>query len=400
MMKRRDFFMIQALLWLTLLIFAIGPAMAAKTVKPARHGTAAVTAPANVAVASPSLQPAQQVQAVQSLEDTLYAVRYDQEPIDSRLSRIETTVFGQSASGQPLDARISHLRSLLSVGALGPLSPTASKAASQQPAPQNNAYPQQNAANSPGQGPTNVYNNGSPTSPRNAPTTYGNGTATANAGPKDTTDYPVVGIMEQKVFSKTYTGEDVSQRLNRLELKVFNTPQSGALSDRVDNLRMVVLGDTGNGDVSPIVSNQGVYAPNAVGRPQGSSGYGNGNSYPTTPQQNNPNYGSQYNNGGSNYAPVAAAGQATPDTLAAMAEVEKQTLGHTYPSEPITARLDRVEMKIFKTTSPDLAPDERIQRVIAVASAGGAPATARTRTNTAFRTFLPIILTLLPLVLL
>jgi hypothetical protein len=77
----------------------------------------------------------QQVQSVQTLEDTLFAVHYDHDTLDARVGRLETTVFGQPQTGA-LDARISKLQSVLSPSALGPLSPVA-KAAPATPANQN-----------------------------------------------------------------------------------------------------------------------------------------------------------------------------------------------------------------------------------------------------------------------
>jgi hypothetical protein len=86
--------------------------------------------------------------------------------------------------------------------------------------------------------------------------------------------------------------------------------------------------------------------------------------------------------------------------MAAMAEVEKQVIGSTFPSEPMNTRLDRLESKIFQTTSPEMMPEERIQRVIAVASAGGAPMSPKEKAKSTFQTILPIILTILPMLLL
>jgi hypothetical protein len=83
-----------------------------------------------------------------------------------------------------------------------------------------------------------------------------------------------------------------------------------------------------------------------------------------------------------------------------MEEIEKEVLGSTYPTEPLTTRLDRLETKIFKSTSPEMSPEDRMQRVIAVASAGGAPQSASSKAKSTLQVLLPIILTILPIILL
>jgi hypothetical protein len=269
--------------------------------------------------------------------------------------------------------------------------------------------------------------------------------------------------MELKRFGKTYVQDDITVRLSRLEKDVFKTVQTGELADRVDNLRLVVLGDTGNvastaaASQDPMAGGGGAYYPPG---PSYGSGYSSGNysggysgggypmygpsasSYPQPPNYGassyngtpiasvgQPSYGGRYagdpsggyggampgsyntgsyNSGGAypgayGGVPGNSAGVSadpTPDQLAALSEVEKDVLGHTYPSESFNDRLDRVETKVFHTTSPEMSNEDRIQRVIAVASAGGAPPTGRAKAKATFQTLLPIILTILPMVLL
>lgn len=464
-MKRMRAFLLSVVLLLTMLLMSPGMVQAA------------------------ALTPNQQVQTVQSLEDTLFAVHYDQDAMDARVGRLETTVFGQPQTG-PLDARISKLQSVLSPSALGPLSPVAkaTPAAGTNSNNQAQANPPtaMNSAANAQAGKSNPVKPAVATKPyaMSAPqATAGNSNPvrTAQSQPQSKTapapgetDYPTVSQMELKRFGKTYVQDDITVRLSRLEKDVFKTVQTGELADRVDNLRMVVLGDTGNAASSgmayqnPSAGAGNTYYPQDPAYTQGPSygtSYGNtsyngpagypaygsgGSSYPQPPNygaspytgtpiasgqpgysnyyggNNMPNNGQMgygypapstagdpnggYNEPGSypnsyNGAPgtngsAAVNGPATPDQLAAMSEVEKDVLGHTYPSEPLNARLDRVETKVFHTTSPELSNEDRIQRVIAVASAGGAPPTAKSRAKATFQTLLPIILTILPMVLL
>lgn len=402
----------------------------------------------------------QQAQAVQTLEDTLFAVHYDQESLDARVSRLEETVFGQAQTGATLDARIAKLKSALSPSALGPLSPTA-KAKS---APNNNEASQNNASTA-SQSVSKPKTTSSQPTPRAQSQPVASQTAPsykAIPAPGET-DYPTVSQMEQKLFSKTYTQEDITQRLARLEKEVFKVPQTGALADRVDNLRLVVLGDMGApGGNNATAYSAGPSAGSAYNNYPGPANayppqqytqippsgqgyqpyYGGSASYPQSPNYGAGRYGDPYSgtpiasnqpyggsyygqsyNGGDpgNYPPIASAspgtyaggngyappsasastgGAATPDMLAAMQEVEKEVLGHTYPSEPMNTRLERLENKVFHATSPELSDEERMQRVIAVSSAGGAPESRKTKAKHTFQTLLPIILTILPMVLL
>jgi hypothetical protein len=393
-----------------------------------------------VSFSAPAASATAQAQVVQSLEDTLFAVRYEQEPLEQRIGRLEETVFGQKQTG-PLDTRVTKLKSALSPAALGPLSPVATK---------DKVNDGKGATESANKAQPKKLNTKKAVNPATLPkpSTAQPNTAKADniaAAPSPgETDYPTVSQMEQKIFNKTYVNEDITVRLTRLEKDVFKVPQSGALADRVDNLRMVVLGDIGNGPpaiASYPMSNGGYIPAPGPGQSYTPPQYAQGTSYTPPPAQygNNGGYNQGYSNGGypgtqvssagqpyygqpvpGNYQPNAysgggdyqasyqpgmnpapmANGQVSPDMLAAMDEVEKQVIGHTYPSEPVPTRLDRLENKVFHTTSPELPAQERMQRVIAVASAGGAPSSPQAKAKSTFQTLLPIILTILPLILL
>lgn len=459
-MKNKAIFLIQIFLWLSMAL--------------------SVGMPKAMAVAAPS----QDIQTVQSLEDTLYAVHYDQDSLNDRVNRLEETVFGQAQSGSNIEARITKLQGSLSPKALGPLSPVnktanaatgtdSSKTPNNQsvstPATKSSNFSRGTSAISAAQGGNGAsqqiaYNNGTSNNPGKYPTSSAsssNSTVAASPEPGET-DYPTVTQMEQKQFGRTFTKEDITQRLARLENQVFKTPQTGSLADRTDNLRMVVLGDVGQQGQPTVASNSYGYGGGNNGynnasysQPDPTSGYG----YPQPPNYGGPNYGgysnigggsapyggppqSMYgygsmqgyhpgsnfglpnniasagpntggmspmpgygggpaNNSGSNYQPSdKSINASTPDMLSATTEVEKEVLGKTYPSEPINARLDRLENKVFKTTSPEMSPQDRLQRVIAVASAGGSPMNNKAKAKATFQVLLPIILTILPLVLL
>jgi len=403
MMRNKDFILIQLLLWLAVFVVMQLPvAHAALPATPAQQ------------------MQASQIQTVQTLEETLFTVQYGQDPLKARLSRLEETVFGEAKPTLSDAERIGRLKSALSANTLTPLKPSPPQT---EPVKQAPVAKQQ-------QLPT------AQTATQSAPIYK----AAPSAGE---TDYPMVTQMESKLFGKTFVQEDVTQRLTRLEKQVFKTVQTGALADRVDNLRLVVLGDTGSGNGAPVARQQQsypsqdpdmnpAYSQFPVGPPQTASKsasskqsqvayatpYSGGNAgypqIPTPPQFPSAGNNGYYNNGGmpaalpgnqSDYGeqPVSYNGVSqppTPDMLAAIDEVEKEVLGHTYSAEPFNTRLDRIESKIFNGTSPEMSNEDRMQRVIAVASAGGAPQSTKAKAKTTFQTLLPIILTILPMLLL
>lgn len=341
--------------------------------------------------------PTQQIKSIQSLEDALFAVHYDQDSVEARLSRLEQTIYGQTQTGS-VDTRLAKLQKVLSPNSLGPLSPTAK--------PVESTPPQQQP----------VATSKKPT-PKATATNTAKPESTANNIPpsQDATDYPTVTQMEQKVFGKVFVQEDITQRLGRLEKQVFKNAQNGSLADRVDNLRLVVLGD-----VPTSAPNIG-YIPQ--GYPQQNYGYPSPPSFPNSPYSGGgmPNTPGQGYSGQPNYnAPpsmaypsdmsdpnnsmangMGAPGDSpTPDMIAAIGEVEKEVIGQQFPSDPFNARLDRLEGKIFHSTSPEMPLEDRMQRIAAVATAGGAPESPRTKTKHTIQALLPIILTILPLVLL
>jgi hypothetical protein len=386
------------------------------------------------ALADPVMTVTQQTQNVQILENTLFAIQYDQDTLEKRVSRLEETVFGQSQTGL-LASRVDKLKTALSPSTLGPLS----------------AKPLTKATTKP----VRTSKNTVPAKPVSMPSGQSTPEVKSSSPAPEESDYPTISQMELKLFGKSYIGEDITIRLSRLEKEVFKVPQNGELANRMDNLRWVVLGDTGSNTQQPMASysmpsntylpspgqNQTYtlppYPQSGIGynnAPPSQSQYGNGynqygSSYPggqvassTGPVYNsgpqaygqtvpgnyqsssyppyiNEDYQASYQPG-TNPTGIMPNGQVSPDMLAAMDEVEKQVIGKTFPGEPINTRLDRVETKVFHTTSPELPSQERMQRVIAVASAGGAPSSPQAKAKSTFQNLLPIILTILPLILL
>lgn len=357
------------------------------------------------------------------LELRLFSHRYDAEPLLQRLARIETTIYGEPRPQLSNEQRIAALE----------------KVFAQQRAPLAEEETKPPPAKSAAASPT------APTEPENAPKKR-----------EEESSYPVLTAIEQKVLGKVFEDEDISARLNRVEGKVYGHRQQGTLMDRMDGLRLRVLGDLPPREV-PEASPYGAgpppyypYAPPAHGYayapypPPGVGGYGYypppphhsggyappppGYPPPAGPHANvpnpaepteayqpglteksdvfsNPNYESPYANT-PNYPSVddlagGASGQ-SPDLLAALNQVEKKVLRKTYPTEDVDARLARLENKVFhQTAPPGVSHDDRLQRIIAVAAAGGDKASSTTSTTkSSVRSILPMILMLIPLILL
>lgn len=66
--------------------------------------------------------------------------------------------------------------------------------------------------------------------------------ATIKPNPTES-DYPIVTEMERRVLGKTAESESLENRLAALEQKTLGHPQQGDLQQRTDQLRMMVLGD-------------------------------------------------------------------------------------------------------------------------------------------------------------
>ncbi len=133
---------------------------------------------------------------ISQLENKLFMHDYPRDSEEDRLARLENMVFGEKRTG-PTDQRVAKLTEVL-----GP-----SKQAVAQDKPATAAAPQEPAAPPPPQ-------------------------AIA-----DSSKYPAVTEMENKIYGRSYAGSPIAARLERLENKVFGKPMSGDLIDRVDRLR-------------------------------------------------------------------------------------------------------------------------------------------------------------------
>jgi len=161
-------------------------------------------------------------QELSQLEQQLFAQTYPSESPEDRVTRIETTVFGQSHANQPLDQRLQALGQFVEA-----------------PSPQQ-------------QRPQPVAHIPPPVSPSE-------------------TSYPIVVAMEKQVFHQTYETEPLETRLARLEQKVFGHPMQGSLADRSDHLEDVVLGHNPQDAYSQSGENNDIAYSPAASSPQNSA---------------------------------------------------------------------------------------------------------------------------------
>lgn len=176
--------------------------------------------------------------------------------------------------------------------------------------------------------------------------------------------YPVIDIMEEKTFNKTFQGENVYKRVARLEEKAFGKSSEGELSERTDRLKAKLL---------------------AV--KQDKITYGNNYQPTSIPKQKSYQYQTRqpvYNYSGglppfSGYPTGVAANTNSSNSYTysesdfeyALSAAENMIFGKPSNLTSTTDRLNKLEQKIFKKTfSGDKIA--RLERVVSAASAKNA----------------------------
>ncbi len=249
---------------------------------------------------SPTLSQLSVEQQLDKMEQQLFGHMYQGETSEERLNRIESTVFGAKQSAQVQENRLKSLQSFFKAS-VAPIS---------------------------GAPPAGVLSNGA-LAQQNNPAPLSTSTPGPSVPALNESQYPAVTAMEQRVFQQAFEKEAVENRLARLEARVMGRPQGGTLQERTDQLRMMVLGDVGNGYEDP---SQGTSSQS--GTPSGLGG-------------------SQ---------------TVSNDVLQALPQVEQRLLRQTFPNDSVDARLGRLEQKVFKATAPEMSPDDRFYRIVSVAS--------------------------------
>lgn len=224
--------------------------------------------------------------------------------------------------------------------------------------------------------------------------------AAADFEKEDTSvNYPVIDLMENKVFNKNFHGENVYKRVARLEQKAFGKSSEGELSTRTDKLKAAILAvkqddviayDNSENNRIASNSNQRKTAemfrnssrngnafynqnPNVTGIYGANSAMGNYDLFGQTSSSNG-NNGLQ-NSRNSGYPTGAAANyqsqydsEYSSDFAQALSAAENFILGKSNDNYSVSERLNKLENKVFKKTfNGDKIT--RLERVVSAASA-------------------------------
>lgn len=264
-----------------------------------------------------------------AMEKRLYGTAFEKDATNTRLSRLERTVFGEVAdTPPPASQRLARLEQVLQPAATA-TGHTALPKATTQP----------------------------PTAPAYPPVATG----------PDATDYPRLTALEKRVLGQPATDKPLPERLATLERHIYGSPQPGSLAERTERLEVSVLGKR------PATSGSAPAMP-----------------VPTWDESDEVAVASPYHGGPTTLQPgtwrvVNVTPRATPvtgstpadalqqqDMQRALAEIERRVLNHTYPTESVDTRLARLETEIFNQPAPaGMASGDRLDRIIAVAAGGG-----------------------------
>ncbi|CAN5233232.1 hypothetical protein BH10CYA1_BH10CYA1_08280 [soil metagenome] len=252
---------------------------------------------------------------IASLESRFFDHTYPQEPMETRLDRLERMVFGEQKTGSD-QARLTAL--LLAV----PAEPAASSTA-QTPDP------------------GTVQADASSDTPSTQPGTEANqsdeSSNAAGAPPGDVTnssDYPRITQLEQEILGKTFTKEPIQNRLEQLELKAFGKPTTDSdLADRTEALEDYADKHFPQQQHNYAETADGGYQPAATQYPQ----------YQQSSQQ--PEYNDPAVSSVNSIAPNATLDQK-------VTWLEQQVLGTTYPTQPLLDRVNKLAINIFPADSP------------------------------------------------
>jgi hypothetical protein len=245
---------------------------------------------------------------IASLEKRFFDHTYPNEPLDTRLDRLERMVFGEQKSGSD-QARITAL--LLAVPA--------------EPATSSSQTASSTSSGASGQDTASAGQAGQQTNPSSDQSD-----SSANeAASGDVGDYPRITQLEQEILGKTFQKEPIQNRLEQLELKAFGKADPKAdLSDRTEKLE-----DYAD---KHFPQQQRNYSDTAY------------DGYPATTSQYSPIPDS-------GYAPAAPNANSLPPHSTLDQKVtwlEQQVFGTADPTQPLLDRVNRLASTVFPTDSP------------------------------------------------
>ena len=298
-------------------------------------------------------------QRIATLEQSLFSVSYGNDQTESRVGRLETVVFGETKADLPLNQRLSDLEQVITQAP--------------QPLPDSVFEPVPEIVTTPA------------TSTQSTPVTH---STASNQTSEDF--YPAVTQMEKQALGADYKSDDLSIRVDRLEKKVFGqTNPSAPLIERVDRLASRIKPQM------PVA-----HSPYPQEDSMARSGAQADSQAPDWMQSNPGNSNSGHQSDDDLASGPDENGNFPPsnDFYTSLTAAEKKLLKSTYHNEPTETRLSRLETHVFhQSASNTIPPQERLNRVIAVADGGGNK--VETVEMNKVKRYLPMVLMLLPLLL-
>ena len=254
------------------------------------------------------------------IENSLYGYTYSNEKDESRINRIEETVYGKKTSGQ-IPNRIAKLKKDLNVDQMG-----------QEITPKEDTFMEEEDF---------ILTEKEPAEAQNM-------------------DYPVINELERQVFNKENKSENIKTRLSKLEQKTFNkTYDKDDLSTRVDRLKAKIRPQSFMANGMDQQDNDFYdLAPSKMAQNYHLNQYGAPFDYDLYNNQNNNVFNSQYED--YEFTPPPQHNSNKPLNLSA---IEKKLYKTKYENQPTSERLTRIETTVFGTSFPNDSDSERIERL-------------------------------------
>lgn len=247
--------------------------------------------------------PMAQADTLSEFEQRFFLQTFENEPRPQRLERLEIQVFGQAQSGSVPERESRLLTSLQAAQSKVPAPDTPEPPSAAPPPPTYTPMPAQPA-------------------PVPQP-----------AARPDATNYPTVVALERRILGQDFSHEDIGQRLNRLETRVFNrTFGDKPFIDRVDQL-LARFPDAQN--QAPAVASAETVTRTSPG----------------TDWTPHPEESTSFSGSGR-------------DVYIKIDELERSVFGQAYPSHLVTERLDALEDSVLGHRYQGQSIDNRVDRLI------------------------------------
>lgn len=167
---------------------------------------------------------------LKALERRFFFHEYDHDPLEKRLERIELLVFGAAQDGKNTD-RLGRIRTAIVAR---------DKEAAHHLAEKNRAARAQE-----------------PTAPK----------APKATSPTSSSQYPILQTLEWRALQKTYSGETLDQRLERLEISLLGQPSPAmSYADRIERLKKMIGVETASTPSPKMTQIPSGPTPRALGR--------------------------------------------------------------------------------------------------------------------------------------